>query len=158
MNKKVKFFSVHSLGIILSLICVAIAILLRMCLGNNLMFFVYHSQTSFFPPRAIYNLIYLLRIIVCSYILALIIEDLNFNKKLSLKWMYCLIALYIEYWLLFFKESVIITIFLISLSVILNLNNLRYSRTLCNFGFNLLISLYSIIQIYLIVCLFSVII
>lgn len=145
---------------ILPLIFFVLAMIYRLCLGSNVVFFVYHSCNSIFPSNTIYTILYYLRIFLSSYALSLALRSHNSTKKLKIISLICLLSIYIEYWLLLFKENIIFSIVIMILTAIFYLKVLykgNMSRELC-FKFNIVLSLYIIIQILLIACSLSLII
>lgn len=147
--------------IIVTIITVSLALLLRLSLGSNLMFYAYHNNIKFFPGRALYNFLYIFRIFLCSYIItASACDKLTAEKRKFINGNISLLCLYFEYWLVFFKESILTAILLCILTIYINLKYLK-RNLLCkhySFLYYVVIFLFCLIQLIMIISLISMII
>ncbi len=147
--------------IIVTIITISLSLLLRLSLGSNLMFYAYHNNINFFPCRASYLCLYLLRIIFCSYIITESVRvKLVTGNRLFIIGIISVLSLYLEYWLVFFKESILTVILICILTIYLNFKYLK-SNLYCrhnSLSLYVVISVFCVIQLIMIICLISVII
>ena len=151
----------NSYLIIIPIVSLLIALLLRLKLGSNLMFYVYHDHINFFPCRISYSLLYIIRILICSFYMAItLIQKLRRDKRLIARSLLSLITIYLEYWLVFFKESIITVILFSVLILVVNFKYVKINLLSKNDSYILyiLISLFCVIEFYMIICILSIII
>lgn len=135
------------------------ALFIRMNCRNTFVFYAYHSQTSIFPRITVYSIVYFIRIIISAVLLYITFKIKNRikNYKEMIVWSaYFIVAVLIEYKLIFYLESIFTVIVLRSVTIIGLVKSLilfyKYK------GSVLCILTFILIDIYLIICLFSMIV
>ena len=145
------------------IVAFVLALIIRLNAGSNVLFYAYLARRSIFPGRVSYAFLYIIRIIIT----ALMVYSsffygcrLRSQRKLIIISIISLFVVLFEYKLLFFYESFLITILMLSLIVFCNMCEIKkicissirypnwaaYSFVLC------------IIQLYMIICILSIII
>ena len=138
-----------------------IAIILRMTLGSNLMFYAYHNSLNFFPGRVFYAFLSILRLILCSYVVSFLLSKNNVIRfRVLVPGIISILYIFIEYWLVFFKESILTVIVLCAITIYLNLKFIKkYFNCRNNYNLVYIVTLvYCLIQAVIIICLASIII
>jgi len=158
MFKKTKCVNKNIGSLLIIAISLLVALLLRLRFGSNLMFYIYHSELCFFPSRAMYAFMYITRIIICAYLSVQFINNRVYG--ISAVNIISLFALYLEYWLIFFKESILTVIILLLFTLIINVRCIknRCQKYEKNIFAVIMLYLYCIMQIIIIISLISVII
>ncbi len=149
--------------IIFPIAALILALIMRLRLGSNVMFYAYHSHISCFPGREAYAFLYITRIILNSVMLGLIFacrDMMRKRAKVLIVTAFSFITILIEYKLLFFCESILTVVVMSVISIIMILRIIRKnSKCSCvSFEWIALASVLCFVQVYMIICILSIII
>lgn len=142
---------------IFAVITLIVMLLIRINNSCTLYFYAYHSSTSFFPQRFIYFFLYFARIFIASLLLCEFckLQCSGKNGKILCFWsVFILISVLVEYKLIFCLES-ILTVIIIGVASVVGL--IKAFFVACRFT-KVSILLFIVIQIYMLICLVSVIV